>query len=49
MIELLRSAIGEHVYLHERLGQNGVQEKLTAQWVDRCLRRLGARAAAAAE
>jgi NADPH-dependent glutamate synthase beta subunit-like oxidoreductase/NAD(P)H-flavin reductase len=26
--------------LHERLGQNGTQEKLTAQWVDRTLRRL---------
>ena len=31
----------------ERLSQNGVQEKLTAQWVDRCLRRLGRRGAAA--
>ncbi len=30
--------------LHERLGQNGAQEKLTAQWIDRALRRLGARA-----
>ncbi len=29
--------------LHERLAQNGVQEKLTAKWVDRALRRLGAR------
>jgi len=29
--------------LRERLGQNSVQEKLTAQWVDRCLRRLGVR------
>ena len=29
--------------LHERLGQNGMQEKLTAQWVDRALRRLGMR------
>jgi hypothetical protein len=28
--------------LHERLLQNGVQEKLTAQWVDRALRRLKA-------
>ncbi len=35
--------------LHERLGQNGVQEKLTKQWIDRCLRQLGHRAAAAAE
>jgi hypothetical protein len=26
--------------LHERLGQNGAQEKLTAQWIDRTLRRL---------
>ncbi len=32
--------------LHERLLQNGVQEKLTAQWIDRALRRIGARAAA---
>ncbi|MCM2327717.1 MAG: FAD-dependent oxidoreductase [Lysobacter sp.] len=31
--------------LRERLGQNSVQEKLTALWIDRCLRRLGARAA----
>ncbi len=29
--------------LHERLAQNGVQEKLTAQWIDRALRRLHAR------
>ncbi len=28
--------------LHERLLQNGVQEKLTAQWIDRTLRRLEA-------
>ncbi|MGH7041338.1 MAG: FAD-dependent oxidoreductase [Acetobacteraceae bacterium] len=34
--------------LHDRLGQNGVQEKLTAQWVDRALRVLGARGKAAA-
>jgi NAD(P)H-flavin reductase len=27
----------------QRLGQNGVQEKLTAQWIDRSLRRLGLR------
>ena len=33
--------------LHERLGQNAVQEKLNKQWVDRCLTHLGARAAAA--
>ena len=32
--------------LHERLGQNGAQERLTAQWIDRCLRRMGVRAAA---
>jgi hypothetical protein len=35
--------------LNERLGQNAVQEKVTKQWVDRCLRRLGMRNAAAAE
>ncbi len=29
--------------LHERLGQNGTQEKLTAQWIDRTLRRLAMR------
>ena len=29
--------------LRERLGQNSVQEKLTAQWIDRCLRRAGLR------
>jgi hypothetical protein len=34
--------------LHERLGQNGTHEKLTAQWIDRALRRLGMRGAAAA-
>jgi NAD(P)H-flavin reductase len=33
--------------LHERLGQNGTQEKLTAQWIDRALRRLKAREATA--
>jgi len=33
--------------LRNRLSQNGVQEKLTAQWVDRCLKRLGRRGAAA--
>jgi NADPH-dependent glutamate synthase beta subunit-like oxidoreductase/NAD(P)H-flavin reductase len=33
--------------LHERLGQNAVQEKLNKHWVDRCLRHLGLRAAAA--
>jgi NADPH-dependent glutamate synthase beta subunit-like oxidoreductase/NAD(P)H-flavin reductase len=32
--------------LRQRLGQNGVQEKLTRQWIDRCLRRLGRRPAA---
>jgi hypothetical protein len=29
--------------LRTRLSQNGVQEKLTAQWIDRCLRQLGCR------
>ena len=29
--------------LRTRLSQNGVQEKLTKQWIDRCLRHLGAR------
>jgi NAD(P)H-flavin reductase len=33
--------------LHERLMQNGVQEKLTSQWIDRGLRRLQARGVAA--
>ncbi|HEY3847647.1 MAG TPA: pyridine nucleotide-disulfide oxidoreductase, partial [Acetobacteraceae bacterium] len=33
--------------LHERLGQNSTQEKLTALWVDRALRRLQARGVAA--
>jgi NAD(P)H-flavin reductase len=32
--------------LRQRLGQNGVQEKLTRQWIDRCLKRLGRRVAA---
>jgi NAD(P)H-flavin reductase len=35
--------------LHERLGQNGTHEKLTAQWIDRTLRRLSMRPAVAAE
>lgn len=35
--------------LNERLRQNGVQEKLTAQWIDRALRVLDARPALAAE
>ncbi len=35
--------------LHERLAQNGAQEKLTAQWIDRALHRLNARPAMAAE
>ncbi|HJT05454.1 MAG TPA: FAD-dependent oxidoreductase, partial [Stellaceae bacterium] len=35
--------------LHERLNQNAAQEKLTKQWIDRCLKHLGRRAAAAAE
>ena len=29
--------------LRSRLSQNGVQEKLTKQWIDRCLRELGLR------
>ncbi len=29
--------------LRTRLSQNGVQEKLTKQWIDRCLRQMGAR------
>jgi NADPH-dependent glutamate synthase beta subunit-like oxidoreductase/NAD(P)H-flavin reductase len=33
--------------LAARLAQNGLQEKLTAQWIDRCLVRLSRRAAAA--
>lgn len=33
--------------LHERLGQNAVQEKLSAQWIDHCLRHLGVRPQAA--
>ncbi len=35
--------------LNERLHQNGVQEKLTAHWIDRALRILNARPAIAAE
>ncbi|HEY2133794.1 MAG TPA: FAD-dependent oxidoreductase [Acetobacteraceae bacterium] len=35
--------------LGERLRQNSLQEKLTAQWIDRALRRLQARPALAAE
>jgi NAD(P)H-flavin reductase len=35
--------------LRRRLSQNGAQEKLTRQWIDRCLRHLGWREAAAAE
>jgi NADPH-dependent glutamate synthase beta subunit-like oxidoreductase/NAD(P)H-flavin reductase len=35
--------------LRRRLSQNGAQEKLTKLWVDRCLRRLGHRQAAAAD
>jgi NAD(P)H-flavin reductase len=34
--------------LKSRLRQNSVQEKLTAQWIDRCLRRLQLRGSAAA-
>ncbi|MBB4266916.1 FAD-dependent oxidoreductase [Roseospira visakhapatnamensis] len=33
--------------LHERLGQNAAQEKLTKAWIDHCLRTLGARGVAA--
>ncbi|HEX6840343.1 MAG TPA: FAD-dependent oxidoreductase [Stellaceae bacterium] len=33
--------------LHERLNQNAAQEKLTKQWIDRCLKHLGRRAVAA--
>ena len=33
--------------LNERLRQNSLQEKVTAQWIDRTLRKLNARAAAA--
>jgi hypothetical protein len=33
--------------LHARLGQNGVQEKLTKLWIDRSLRHLGLRQTAA--
>ena len=29
--------------LRSRLSQNGTQEKLTKQWIDRCLRKLGSR------
>ncbi|MGP1394466.1 MAG: FAD-dependent oxidoreductase [Inquilinaceae bacterium] len=32
--------------LHERLGQNSLQEKLTALWIDRCLKKSAFRAAA---
>jgi NADPH-dependent glutamate synthase beta subunit-like oxidoreductase/NAD(P)H-flavin reductase len=35
--------------LHERLGQNAAEEKLTRLWIDRCLRHLGRRGAIAAE
>ena len=31
--------------LRTRLSQNGVQEKLTKQWIDRCLRQMGTREA----
>ena len=34
--------------LNERLGQNALHEKLTALWIDRCLKRLKLRAGAAA-
>ena len=32
--------------LRERLGQNSAQEKLTALWIDRCLRAAGLRTGA---
>ena len=35
--------------LHERLGQNAIEEKLTKLWIDRCLRHLGKREAVAAK
>jgi NAD(P)H-flavin reductase/NADPH-dependent glutamate synthase beta subunit-like oxidoreductase len=35
--------------LRQRLSQNGVQEKLTKQWIDRALKQIGRRAAEAAE
>jgi hypothetical protein len=35
--------------LHERLGQNAAQERLTRAWIDHCLHSLGARGPAAAE
>jgi hypothetical protein len=35
--------------LHERLGQNAAEEKLTKLWIDRCLRHLGRRGEIAAE
>ena len=35
--------------LHRRLSQNGVQEKLTKLWIDRCLQHLGERRAMAAD
>ncbi|HUH83425.1 MAG TPA: FAD-dependent oxidoreductase, partial [Stellaceae bacterium] len=35
--------------LHERLGQNSVEEKLTAMWINRCLVHLGPPGALAAE
>jgi hypothetical protein len=35
--------------LRRRLSQNGVQEKLTKLWVDRCLHHLGERPVIAAE
>ena len=35
--------------LHERLGQNAAEEKLTKLWIDRCLRHLGRRGASATQ
>ncbi|MGB8841854.1 MAG: FAD-dependent oxidoreductase [Aliidongia sp.] len=39
----------EFANLRHRLSQNGVQEKLTRQWIDRCLKQIGERASLAAE
>jgi len=39
----------EFANLRQRLSQNGVQEKLTRQWIDRCLKQIGERASLAAE
>ena len=39
----------DFVNLRQRLSQNGVQERLTKQWIDRCLHDRGGRGAEAAE